>query len=50
MTAATKVKLYYFDIKGKGEPIRLACTYAKIPLEDVRVKRGTNMSTNRCTD
>ena len=29
-------KLYYFDIKGKGEPIRLFCAYAGLALEDIR--------------
>lgn len=32
-------KLYYFDIPGKGEAIRLAFTYAGIPFEDVRLGR-----------
>ena len=32
-----KLKLYYFDIQGKGEAIRLACAHAGIPLEDVRI-------------
>ncbi|KAL3943231.1 MAG: hypothetical protein SGARI_000015 [Bacillariaceae sp.] len=31
-----KLKLYYFDIKGKGEPIRLLCYYAGLELEDHR--------------
>lgn len=30
------LKLYYFDIKGKGEPIRLFCAYAGLELEDHR--------------
>ena len=30
------MKLYYFDIKGKGEPIRLFCAYAGLELEDIR--------------
>ena len=34
-------KLYYFDIKGRGEPIRLACRYTGLKLEDVRVPRST---------
>lgn len=32
-------KLYYFDIQGKGEPIRLFCHYAGLPLEDIRLSR-----------
>ena len=35
--ANTKLKLYYFDLAGKGECIRLACAQAGIPLEDVRI-------------
>lgn len=34
--ADKKFKLYYFNIKGKGEPIRLFCAYAGIDLEDIR--------------
>jgi glutathione S-transferase len=30
------LKLYYFNIKGKGEPIRLFCAYAGLELEDYR--------------
>ena len=33
------LQLYYFNIKGKGEPVRLACKYAGIKLEDVRMGR-----------
>jgi glutathione S-transferase len=32
-----KLKLYYFNIKGKGEPIRLFCAYAGLELEDYRI-------------
>lgn len=31
-----KLKLYYFDIKGKGEAIRLLCAHAGLELEDYR--------------
>jgi prostaglandin-H2 D-isomerase / glutathione transferase len=31
------MKLYYFDIAGKGDCIRLLCAHAEIPLEDVRI-------------
>ena len=31
-----KLKLYYFNIKGKGEPIRLFCAYAGLELDDHR--------------
>ena len=31
------LKLYYFDIPGKGEAIRLICAHYKIPLRDVRL-------------
>eukprot|EP00961_Rhodomonas_salina_P114075 1534773-Rhodomonas_salina.2 len=31
-----KLKLYYFDIKGKGEPIRLLAAYSGLELEDYR--------------
>jgi glutathione S-transferase len=39
MSAATDFvpKLYYFGIPGKGEAIRLACTYGKMAFEDVRI-------------
>lgn len=30
------LKLYYFDIKGKGESIRLICAYSGLKLEDYR--------------
>jgi molybdenum cofactor biosynthesis enzyme len=36
-TTKKKLKLYYFDIAGKGECIRLACAYGGIHLEDVRI-------------
>jgi glutathione S-transferase len=35
-----KLKLYYFNIKGKGEPIRLFCAYAGLELEDYRFAAG----------
>eukprot|EP00980_Cylindrotheca_fusiformis_P000608 scaffold154_cov129-Cylindrotheca_fusiformis.AAC.25 len=31
-----KLKLYYFDLRGKGEPIRLFCAYTGLELEDHR--------------
>lgn len=33
------VKLYYFDIPGKAEAIRLALSYCEIPFEDIRLTR-----------
>eukprot|EP01031_Cornospumella_fuschlensis_P031392 gene31392-37945_t len=32
-----KLKLYYFNIAGVGEIIRLACAYGNLPFEDVRL-------------
>lgn len=32
------IKLSYFDIEARGEPVRLALTLAKIPFEDNRVQ------------
>jgi prostaglandin-H2 D-isomerase / glutathione transferase len=32
------IKLTYFDIEGRGEPVRLALVLAKVPFEDVRVQ------------
>ena len=31
------VKVYYFGIYGKGEPIRMLLTKAGVPFEDVRL-------------
>ncbi len=36
-TAENPLKLYYFDLAGKGEPIRLACTYGNLPFTDIRL-------------
>ncbi|CAJ1942768.1 unnamed protein product [Cylindrotheca closterium] len=36
MDPAPKLKLYYFNMKGKGEPIRLLCAYTGLELEDYR--------------
>lgn len=36
-TAENPLKLYYFDLPGKGEPIRLACSYGNLPFSDIRV-------------
>eukprot|EP00347_Sterkiella_histriomuscorum_P010567 403375787 len=35
-----KIILYYFDIYGKGEPIRMLLNYAKVPFEDLRLTEG----------
>ena len=35
----SNVKVYYFDIPGKGEAIRLALNYASVEFEDVRLTR-----------
>jgi hypothetical protein len=31
------MKLFYFDIAGKGDCIRLLCAHAGLPLEDIRI-------------
>ena len=33
MDQTPNLKLYYFNIKGKGEPIRLFCAYTGLELE-----------------
>jgi len=38
MASFTVPRLYYFDIPGKGEAIRLACTYGKFAFIDHRFK------------
>lgn len=36
LEAQPKLKLYYFNVTGKGEPIRLLCAYAGLELDDYR--------------
>jgi len=36
--SGVRLKLYYFDIPGKAEALRLALKYSKIPFEDYRFK------------
>lgn len=38
MSTTPSIKLTYFDIEGKGEPVRLALILAGVPFEDVRIK------------
>ena len=33
------MKLYYFDIYARAEPIRMLLNHAKVPFEDVRVNQ-----------
>ena len=33
-----RLKLTYFDVRVRGEPIRMTLAYAALPFEDVRVK------------
>ena len=40
---SSQAKLYYFDIPGKGEAIRLASAHSGYPLEDVRLSRDEFM-------
>jgi len=40
MSSDMKLKLYYFDIAGKAEAIRLALKYADIDFEDYKFKDG----------
>ena len=33
------MKLYYFDVYARAEPLRMALSYAKVDYEDIRVTR-----------
>ena len=33
------MKLYYFDVMGRGEAIRMALTHAKVDFEDIRLDK-----------
>jgi hypothetical protein len=32
-------KLYYFDLAGKGEAVRLAAAFSGYPIQDIRLSR-----------
>lgn len=34
------MKLYYFDVRNLGEPIRMCLAYGNVPFEDVRIQPG----------
>ena len=39
MAQIPKCKLYYFDVAGRAEFIRLACVYGGVELEDIRITK-----------
>ena len=50
-------KLYYFDVRGRGELIRLIFAYAQVPYEDFRFQgdqwiehKPSKFSSNPCED
>jgi glutathione S-transferase len=34
------LKLFYFDVAGKGDCIRLLCAHAQLPLVDIRINQS----------
>ena len=48
MSSFPKLELFYFDIPGKGEAIRLHNAFAGLPLKDTRITRDQFLAMKEC--